>query len=253
MNKTTTKQTPVQVPKHAMVLAAGFGKRLRPITESLPKALVPVAGRPLIDYALDRLEAAGVEQVVVNTHHLADRVAAHLGPRARPRIVLSHEQEILETGGGVLKALPLLGPDPFLVVNGKIMWRNGKDDALLRLARAWDGSCMDALLLLHPTVTAVGYDGPGDFRLDPQGLVARRREWEVAPFVFSGVQMLHPRLFAGAPLGPFSLNLLYDRAIEAGRLYGLRHDGEWYQVSTPRQLAEVEARLASEGRSLYGR
>ncbi len=234
-----------------MVLAAGLGTRLRPITETVPKPLVKVAGRALIDVVLDRLAAAGVEMAVVNTHHLGPAIADHLKERRHPCIRLSHEPRLLETGGGIKQALPLLGPDPFFAVNAKILWLNGKADALLRLAEAWQDAAMDALLLLQPTVGAVGYDGPGDFWLDPLGRVARRREWEVTPFVFSGVQMLHPRLFAGSPAGPFSLNLLYDRAIEAGRLYGLRHDGEWYHVSTPGQLAEVEARLAHGAASLF--
>lgn len=235
-----------------MVLAAGFGKRLRPITETVPKPLVRVGGRPLIDYVLDRLAAAGVRHAVVNTHWLGELIEEHLKDRRQPKIEFSRETEILETGGGILKALPRLGDGPFYVANGKIIWLNGKVDALVRLAEAWDDESMDALLLLQPTVTAVGYDGPGDFFLDQTGRIRRRREWEVAPFLYSGVQILHPRLFADAPEGAFSLNLLYDRAIEAGRLYGLRHDGEWYHVSTPQHLAEVEARIAQGGDRLYG-
>jgi MurNAc alpha-1-phosphate uridylyltransferase len=237
----------MQVPETAMVLAAGFGTRLRPLTEETPKPLVKVAGRPLLDWVLDRLAAAGVKRAVVNTHWLAERIVEHLSQRRTPEILYSHEPEILETGGGVKKALPLLGPGPFFAVNAKILWLNGKIDALHRLAAAWDDARMDALLLLQPTATAVGYDGVGDFVMDPLGSIRRRREREVAPFLFSGIQLLHPRLFEGAPDGFFSLNLLYDRAIEAGRLHGLRHDGEWYHVSTPRQLAEVEQRLAEVG------
>ncbi len=240
--------TATQAPTRAMVLAAGYGKRLRPLTEETPKALVKVRGRALIDVALDRLAAAGVTEAIVNTHHLAEKVKAHLAGRDRPRIVISHESEILETGGGIRHALPLLGEDPFYAVNAKIVWFNGVVDALARLPEAWDDSRMDALLLMQPTVTAVGYDGQGDFRMDEMGRLYRRKEWEVAPFVFSGIQILHPRLFAGAPDGAFSMNLLYDRALDAGRLHGIRHDGEWYHVSTPRQLAEVEAQLARDGR-----
>jgi len=211
------------VPRLAMVLAAGFGTRLKPITETTPKPMVVVAGRPMIDTVLDRLAAIGVQDVVVNTHHLAEVIESHLRKRTSPHIQISREGEILETGGGVTKALPLLGADPFYVINGKIVWLNGKTDALIRLAEAWDDGRMDALLLLHPTATAVGYGGPGDFFLDQLGAIRRRRHWEVAAF---------------------SLNILYDRAIEAGRLFGIRHDGEWFQVSTPQQLAEVEARIA---------
>jgi N-acetylmuramate 1-kinase len=231
-------------PRRAMVLAAGFGTRLKPITETTPKPMVAVAGRPMIDTVLDRLEAIGVQDVVVNTHHLAEIIESHLRKRATPHIQISREEEILETGGGVTKALPLLGADPFYVINGKIIWLNGKTDALIRLAEAWDDGRMDALLLLQPTATAVGYGGPGDFFLDQLGAIRRRRHWEVAPFVYAGIQILHPRLFKDGPRGAFSLNILYDRAIDAGRLFGLRHDGEWFHVSTPEQLAEVEARIA---------
>ena len=237
----------VEIPTHAMVLAAGFGTRLRPLTDTVPKPMVPVAGKPMIDTVIDRLVAIGVRDIVVNTHHLAEVVETHLGRRRDARIEFSREATILETGGGIKLALPKLGPGPFFVVNGKIVWLNGKVDALRRLAEAWTDATMDGLLLLHPTVIAVGYSGPGDFFIDPLGKIRRRREFEVAPFVYAGIQMLHPRLFAGAPDGAFSLNHLYDRAIDAGRLYGLRHDGEWFHVSTPRQLAEVEARIARGG------
>jgi MurNAc alpha-1-phosphate uridylyltransferase len=216
-------------PDTAMVLAAGFGKRLRPLTEETPKPLVKVAGRPLIDWVLDRLAEGGVKRAVVNTHWLGERIVEHLADRS------------------IKKALPLLGKGPFFSVNAKILWLDGKTNALHRLAEAWDDARMDALLLLQPTATAVGYDGVGDFVLDPLGTIRRRKEREVAPFLFSGIQLLHPRLFEGSPDGFFSLNLLYDRAIEAGRLHGLRHDGEWYHVSTPRQLTEVEERLAEVG------
>lgn len=237
----------IRVPKTAMVLAAGFGTRLRPITETLPKPLVRVAGRALIDWVLDRLVAAGVERAVVNTHHLAEMIREHLKDRRDIEILFSHEPTILETGGGVKQALPLLGPEPFVSVNAKILWLNGRKDALERLAEAWDDAHMDALLLLQPTVDAVGYDGAGDFAMAVDGRIRRRREHEVTPFLFSGVQILHPRLFRDAPEGHFSLNLLYDRAIAAGRLYAIRHDGAWFHVSTPRHLAEVEARLAETG------
>ncbi|MGH6933823.1 MAG: phosphotransferase [Dongiaceae bacterium] len=237
----------VQFPTRAMVLAAGYGKRLRPLTETVPKPMVPVAGKPMIDTVLDRLAALDVRDVVVNTHHLAEVIESHLRQRHDLRIVFSRESEILETGGGIKKALPLLGAEPFYVVNGKIVWLNGKTDALVRLAEAWNQTRMDGLLLLQPTATAVGYNGPGDFFIDQIGVIRRRRESEVAPFVFAGIQVLHPRLFLDAPEGAFSLNLLYDRAIANGRLFGLRHDGEWFHVSTPQQLIEVEARIARGG------
>lgn len=235
------------VPGRAMVLAAGLGTRLRPLTDTVPKPMVRVAGKPMIDTVIDRLAAIGVAEVVVNTHHLAEVIESHLRQRRRPHILFSREEQILETGGGIRKALPMLGEQAFYVVNGKIVWLNGKVDALLRLAQAWDDAAMDGLLLLQPTVTAVGYSGPGDFFIDQEGRIRRRREWEVAPFVYAGIQILHPRLFADSPEGAFSLNILYDRAIEAGRLFGIRHDGEWYHVSTPQQLAEVESRIARGG------
>lgn len=232
-------------PNHAMVLAAGLGLRMRPITEHTPKPLVPVAGRTMLDRALDHLDKAGVTAKVVNTHWLADRIREHL--RGRGDIVISHEPELLETGGGVAKALPLLGEAPFYVVNSDIIWTDGAVPALDRLAGAWDGGRMDALLLMQRTATAVGYEGQGDFFLDSQGVPRRRKAREVAPLLFSGVQILSPRLFAGAPSGKFSLNVLYDRALEDGRLFGIVHDGQWFHVGTPDALPEVDALLGEEG------
>jgi len=236
-----TGKTCKRAPEHAIILSAGLGERMRPITDTLPKPLIPVRGQALIDSILDRLEAAGVTEVVVNLHHLGAMIEEHLRGRARPRIVFSHEEnERLETGGGVRKALPLLGPDPFFAINGDVCWLDGMIPALDRLAAGWDEQAMDALLLLHPTATAYGYDGRGDFMLDPLGRAQRRGERQVAPFVFAGIQILHPRLFEGAPDGAFSLNTLYDKAAEAERLYGVRHDGEWFHIGTPQGLAEVE-------------
>ena len=231
------------VPKRAMVLAAGRGERMRPITDTIPKPLVEVGGRSMLDRVLDKLADTGVEAAVVNTHHLGERIAERLRDRERPRILLSPEEERLETGGGVVNALPKLGGDPFYVVNADILWLDGPDGALHRLARAWNESDMDALLLLHPTVGAAGYDGAGDYFLDPVGQLRRRSRLEIAPFLFAGIQIVHPRLFDRAPPGAFSLNLLYDRAQAAGRLYGLRHDGEWFHIGTPESLAEAEERL----------
>jgi Nucleoside-diphosphate-sugar pyrophosphorylase involved in lipopolysaccharide biosynthesis/translation initiation factor 2B, gamma/epsilon subunits (eIF-2Bgamma/eIF-2Bepsilon) len=236
-------------PTHAMVLAAGLGLRMRPITETIPKPLVEVAGRTMLDRALDHLAAAGVGHLVVNTHWLAGKVAAHLA--GRPDVTLSHEDELLETGGGVARALPHLGARPFYVVNSDIVWTDGATPALKRLADAWDDARMDGLLLLQRTATAVGYEGAGDFFLDPQGVPRRRRDREVAPLLFSGVQILSPRLFREAPGGKFSLNVLYDRALEDGRLYGIVHDGRWYHVGTPDALPRVEAALkAADDRTL---
>ncbi|HEX9465337.1 MAG TPA: nucleotidyltransferase family protein [Alphaproteobacteria bacterium] len=234
---------PKVAPGVAMVLAAGLGKRMRPLTETMPKPLLPVAGRTLLDRVLDRLEEVPLDRVVVNLHYFRDTMTAHLAGRRTPLIELSPEVELLETGGGVKNALPKLGAPPFYVANADVLWLDGKVSALARLARAWDDATMDALLLLHPAVTAVGYDGAGDYLIDPLGRLRRRRPHEVAPFIFAGVQILHPRIFAGAPDGRFSLNLVYDRAEAAGRLWGLRHDGLWFHVGTPEGLAETEAML----------
>ncbi|MDX1423781.1 MAG: nucleotidyltransferase family protein [Kiloniellales bacterium] len=231
------------LPRRAMVLAAGRGERMRPLTERLPKPLIEVGGKAMLDWALDHLAAAGVADVVVNLYHLGERIEAHVQGRGRPRVTFSREAELMDTGGGVAAALDRLGPDAFYVLNGDVVWLNGLQPALQRLARAWDEDEMDALLLLQPVSDAYGYDGHGDFVMDPAGRLRRRREREVAPFVFAGVQLLHPRLFDGAPEGPFSLNLLYDRAIEAGRLAGLRHDGRWFHVGTPEALQGVEQAL----------
>ena len=226
-------------PKRAMVLAAGLGLRMRPITLTTPKPLVPVAGRTMLDRALDHLAAAVVEMLVINTHWLAETIRAHVS--GRTGIDLVHEDVLLETGGGVANALSRLGEDAFYVVNSDIIWTDSSVPALERLAAAWEGESMDALLLMQPTATAVGYDGKGDFFLDPAGLPRRRHAHEVAPLLFAGVQILHPRLFADAPSGKFSLNVLYDRALEENRLRGIVHDGRWYHVGTPDALPEVEA------------
>jgi len=230
-----------KVPKRAIILSAGLGERMRPITDTLPKPLIPVRGQTLIDSILDRLEATGVTEVVVNLHYLGAMIEKHLRGRPKPKIVFSREvDERLETGGGVRKALPLLGPDPFFAINGDVCWLDGMVPALDRLAAGWDERTMDVLLLLHPTASAFGYEGRGDFMLDPLGRAQRRGERQVAPFVFAGIQILHPRLFKGSADGAFSLNTLYDKAAEAERLYGIRHDGEWFHIGTPQGLAEVE-------------
>ena len=226
----------------AMVLAAGLGLRMRPITLTTPKPLVCVAGRTMLDRARDHLAEAGVQEMVVNTHWLADCVREHLADHSD--ISLSHEEELLETGGGVAKALPLLGHEPFYVVNSDIIWTDGETPALARLARAWVDQDMDALLLLQPTGSAVGYEGKGDFFINGNDTLRRRGEADSAPLLFSGVQILHPRLFEGCPSGKFSLNMLYDRALAENRLYGLVHDGGWYHVGTPEALPQVEALLA---------
>jgi MurNAc alpha-1-phosphate uridylyltransferase len=231
-------------PRRAMVLAAGLGLRMRPLTLNRPKPLIRLAGRTLLDRALDALADAGVDSAVVNTHYLGNMIAAHLVERTRPQIRLSPELSLLETGGGVANALPLLGDAPFYVVNADIAWTDGNPPALARLADAWTDE-MDALLLVVPVGSATGYDGVGDFDIAPAsgsgcGRLARRKAAR-APHVFTGVQLLHPRLFDGAPGGAFSLNILYDRAEAAGRLFGIVHDDAWYHVGTPTALAEAEA------------
>ncbi len=235
-------------PKTAMVLAAGLGERMRPITDTIPKPLVPVRGRPMLDSILDRLGDAGVTKAVVNLHYLGELIEQHLHDRRSPAVVFSKEADRLETGGGIVKALPLLGEEPFYALNGDVCWLDGLTPALRRLAAAWDPEKMDALLLLHPTAFALGYEGVGDYVMNPEGRLRRRLEREVAPFIFAGIQILHPRLFAGAPEGSFSLNKLYDKAQDAERLWGIRHDGEWFHVGTPESLREVEDALHHLGR-----
>jgi MurNAc alpha-1-phosphate uridylyltransferase len=229
-----------------MVLAAGLGLRMRPLTEHTAKPLLRLHGRGLLDHALDRLGDAGVQDAVVNAHWHADQVAAALaarGEEAPPRVHLQREEELLETGGGVARALPRLGPGPFTVVNGDSMWLDGPVPALTRLAAAFDPARMDGLLLLVRTAQVDGEVGSGDFLLDPLGRLRRPKEREVAPYIFAGVQVLSPTLFAGAPTGRFSLNRLYDRAIAAGRLYALVHDGVWFHLSTPPDLERAEASM----------
>jgi len=229
--------------KNAMVLAAGLGVRMRPITDSLPKPLIKVDGRTIIDRAIDRLEDAGIIDIVINVHHLGDQIVDHLNQRSGLNIEFSREVDLLETGGGVKKALPLLGDDPFFVINGDAFWLNGPQDAIGRINQIWDADKMDALLLLHSTVDAYGYSGRGDFTADPDGKLIRRHEMEVSPWLFTGVQILHPKIFEDSPEGAFSLNLLYDRAIEQERLYGLIHDGELFHVGTPEGQKEAEEYL----------
>lgn len=227
----------------AMVLAAGLGTRMRPLTDSLPKPLLALEGRSLLDHALDRLEEVGVTEAVVNAHWFPDKIAATMAARSSPRIHLQNEETLLETGGGVRLALPHFHDAPFAVVNGDAFWLNGPTPALTRLAAAFDPAEMDGLLLLVRTTQVDGTVGRGDFMLDPLGRLRRPKERELAPYLFGGVQILSPRAFDGSPEGPFSLNRLYDRAIEAGRLYGLVHDGLWFHLSTPRDLDSAAEQL----------
>jgi N-acetyl-alpha-D-muramate 1-phosphate uridylyltransferase len=231
-------------PRTAMVLAAGLGTRLRPVTETVPKPLIKINGRFLLDHAIDRLALVGVERVVVNVHYKAAMVVAQLARRDHPRIEISHEAELLDTGGGVSKALPLLD-EVFFVVNSDVFWLDGKDPALLRLVAAFDPERTDAVLLLQRTVTAVGYEGNGDYLIDPSGRPYRRGAREVAPFLFAGIQLLHSRAFAGISDPVFSSVRLFDRAEQAGRLQAIVHDGEWYHVGTPQGLSATRERLSS--------
>lgn len=234
-------------PYSAMVLAAGLGLRMRPLTDTQPKPMIDVAGQPLVDWALARIADAGVEHAVVNLHYLGEQIEAHLQHRTSPDIAFSPEDPVLETGGGIERALSHLGPDPFFVCNSDGLWLDGAQNALTRLAKAWDDGAMDGVLLLHDPARAFGYDGSGDFTIASDGKLTRRsdRKADTAgkAYVFTGVQLLHPRLFSDAPGGVYSLNVLYDRALVNGRLFGLVHDGEWFHVGTPEARDETESWL----------
>jgi MurNAc alpha-1-phosphate uridylyltransferase len=234
------------VPRTAMVLAAGLGMRMRPLTDKVPKPLLEVGGQPLIDHVLDKLAAAGVERAVVNVHRLADAIERHVAARRRPRIIISDERgQLMGTGGAVVKALPDLGEAPFFHVNSDTIWIDGVTPNLKRLAAAFDPERMDALLLLAPTATSIGYAGRGDFAMTPDGALRRRHEREVVPFVYAGAAMLAPALFAGAPAEPFSLTLLFDRAGEVGRLHGVRLEGVWMHVGSPDAIAAAERAIVA--------
>jgi N-acetyl-alpha-D-muramate 1-phosphate uridylyltransferase len=234
------------MPNRAIVLAAGLGTRMRPYNGQIPKPLVAIGGKSLIDYALDRLAEAGVERAVVNVHHLADAVEQHVTKRAHPQIVISDERaELLGTGGGVAKALPQLGSAPFFLINSDTVWLDGVKPNVARLAAAFEPAIMDALLLLAPTADSIGYAGRGDFAMLPDGRLRRRGEREVVPFVYAGAAILAPALFVGAPAGAFPLTLLFDRAGAKGRLFGLRLEGLWMHVGTPEAVAAAEAALAA--------
>jgi len=228
----------------AMVLAAGLGKRMRPLTATRPKPLVQVGGRTLIDHALDKLEDAGVARAVVNVHYLPDALIAALERRNDPQVTISDERaELLETGGGMVKALPLIGSDPFFSLNSDNIWLDGPQNVFAQLSENWDAERMDALLLLVPHARALNYRGKGDFHLDPIGRVSRRRTGRIAPFIFSGIQLVSHLLLRDAPAGPFSTNVLWNRAIEEGRLYGVTHFGLWFEVGTPEMIAPTEEAL----------
>ena len=238
-------------PTTAMVLAAGLGLRMRPITDTMPKPLVPVAGRALLDHVLDKLGEAGVTQAVVNVHYLPDQIIDHVADRTRPVVTISDERDVvLGTGGAVVKALPLLGDAPFFHLNADTMWVDGVRPNLARLADAFDPERMDILLLMAPTTSSIGYAGKGDYAMAADGTLKRRKENQVVPFVYAGVAIMTPALFAAAPqdalTGEFSLTRMFDKANEQGRLFGLRMDGLWMHVGTPDAISAAEdALLAS--------
>jgi N-acetyl-alpha-D-muramate 1-phosphate uridylyltransferase len=228
-------------PTKAMVLAAGLGARMRPLTDKMPKPLVPVAGRPLLDHVLDKLADAGVSEAVVNVHYLPDQIIEHTASRTRPRVIISDERrQVLGTGGGVVKALPLLGPEPFFHVNADTLWIDGVRPNLARLAETFDSSRMDILLLMAPTTSSIGYGGRGDYSMLPDGALRKRKEHQVVPFVYAGAAIMSPSQFADAPSGEFSLTRMFDRANEQERLFGLRLDGVWMHVGTPDAVGAAE-------------
>ncbi len=235
-----SRKMPV-TPTKAMVLAAGLGLRMRPLTEKMPKPLVSVAGQPLLDHVLDKLDQAGVTEAVVNVHYLPDQIIDHVAERKRPRVTISDERDqVLGTGGGVVKALPLLRDAPFFHVNSDTLWIDGVRSNLARLAENFDPARMDILLLMAPTAGSIGYSGRGDYAMLPDGSLLKREENQVVPFVYAGAAILSPAIFADAPSGEFSLTRMFDRAEDQGRLFGLRLDGVWMHVGTPDAIPAAE-------------
>ena len=228
-------------PTKAMVLAAGLGLRMRPLTEQMPKPLVQVAGRALLDHVLDKLGVTGVSEAIVNVHYLPDQIIDHVAGRTGPRVTISDERdEVLGTGGGVVRALPLLGAAPFFLVNADTLWIDGVRANLARLAEAFDPARMDVLLLMAPTASSIGYDGSGDYAMLPDGALRKRREHQLVPFVYAGAAILSPALFAAAPSGEFPLVKMFDAANAQERLFGLRLDGVWMHVGTPDAVQAAE-------------
>jgi MurNAc alpha-1-phosphate uridylyltransferase len=234
-----------EVPRTAMVMAAGLGKRMRPLTATRPKPLIEVNGKALLDHVLERLHVAGVRKVVVNVHYLADALEAHLMSRDHGlEVAISDERAVLmETGGGMVKAAALIDSDPFLALNSDNLWIDGPADTIKLLASQWHDEKMDALLLLVPQARALGHKGMGDFHMDRAGRIRRRERSHVAPFVFTGIQMVSKRLLRDPPDGPFSTNILWDRAIDEGRAFGAVHQGLWFDVGTPQSIPLTEAAL----------
>jgi MurNAc alpha-1-phosphate uridylyltransferase len=241
------------LPKTAMLLAAGLGKRMRPITDTTPKPLVKVAGKSLIDWALDALDAADVGRAVVNVHYLADQIESHLASRQAPVITVSDERaELLDSAGGIINALPLIGKDAFYILNADTFWIDGPRSNLVRLAEAWDASKMDILLMIARMDQATGYEGRGDFIVAADGALQRFREGDASPYIYAGAAIVHPQLFAGKPVARASLNRYFDEAIGAGRLYGMPMQGHWLTVGTPEAIGEAEAAIASLGQETHG-
>ena len=233
------------VPKSAIILAAGYGKRMLPLTERIPKPLLVISGKTVLWRTVDQLGAAGVERIVINAAHLQEKIADFVAELGDRRVVLSAEDEPLETGGGVVKALPLLGVDPFYVINGDTVWIDGMKSPLLRLAESWNPERMDVLLMLMSLARVPNFNGRGDFTMDQDGRLERRQEAVVAPYAYMGLSIINPNLLAEAPDGAFSLNWLYDRAADTGRLFGVPHDGLWYHISTPEDLEIARERFAN--------
>ena len=232
-------------PKTGMMLAAGLGTRMHPITQTLPKPLVKVHGKTLLDYGLDALESAGVERAVVNLHHHPEQIEEHVRSRKAPEIRISDEREaLLDSGGGIKKAVPDLGSDPFFVLNSDSFWVEGTKPNLQRMAEFWQADTMDILLLLADMAGAVGFSTKGDFLMDADGRLERRGEQKAAPFAYAGAAIINPEIFADSPDGPFSINILFDKALEQGRLFGLRLDGLWLHVGTPEAIREAEEAIA---------
>ncbi len=241
-NNNIKRQTEIRT---AMIMAAGLGTRMRPLTDDRPKPLIELNNKALIDYAFDRLVDIGIERVIVNIHYLADVLEHHLKGVKGVEIIISDERTgLLDTGGGAARALEELGPDPFFVINADSVWLEGVGRSLARMGALWDSDSMDFMLLIASTVNSIGYNGVGDFLMDEQGRLRRRPECGVAPFVNTGAYLVHPRVFHDLPGRPFSMNLLWDRAIEDDRLFGIRHDGIWMHVGTPEALTQAEELLA---------
>lgn len=227
--------------RHGMVLAAGRGQRMRPISDTIPKPLIEIGGRSMLDRMLDRL--GNLDNVVVNAWHLPDQIASAVSKRKTPNIILSREETLLDTGGGVRNALPYLGPDVFAVANSDVLLHEPRKAALTSLTEVWDSEAMDALLLLVAREDAGGFRGAGDFFIDPTGRLERRGDAASAPCVYASLQLVHPRLLSGSPEGAFSFNVLWDRALEKGRLFGAIHDGGWYTVDSPANIEAAETWL----------